>query len=328
MTWTTGFWKRCLVAAAIVSLVVVGGCGPKAGRVEKQQTPTVKVGYMPIAECLPLFVAVEQGYFDQVGLKVELVQFPGGAPTLEALGAGSIDLAFSNLVSLIFARVGGRDFVAVWGATMENETHKIHGLVVRKDSSLRKLADLRGKTIAVNTLKNIDELLLLEALGKYGVRSTEVKLLEVPFPRMSTVLQNEDVDAIGVVEPFLTVSTTEQSGRVISDYFVDALGGNVYITSFCASQAWAGRHDVAVSRFRSAMRMAVEYCREHEDAARQTLPRYTRLSAPLAKRIVLPVFSPDLPPPAAIQNLVQRMVKRQWIREPVRAAEILHGEAP
>ena len=318
---------RCSLFAALVvavGLTVFTGCGRQG---DQGQSETIRVGYTPIVECLPLFVALELGFFEEAGVRVQTTQFPGDAPTLEAVGAGSIDIGLSNLVSLIFAKAGGRDFVAVWGATIEDKEHTLRQLVVLADSPVRQLADLRGKSIAVNTLKNIDQLLVTKSLAKHGVEADEVRFLEVPFPRMPAVLANGDVDAIAVVEPFLSCSTDEGRGRVVSHYFVEA-DEQVWVTSYCASRAWVSRNEVALSRFRSAMDSATKYYQENEQNeryAREIMRRHARLSMELAGKMTLPVFSENLPEARGIDSLVGDMSRRGWIDRSIASEEVLYG---
>jgi NitT/TauT family transport system substrate-binding protein len=285
----------------------------------------IRVGYIPIAECMPLFVAQENGYFEEEKLSVEIMQFPGGAQTLEALSANSIDIAFSNLVSLVFASAAGLDFVAVWGSTIEDKDHVLHGLVVQADSEYVNPPDLTDKSIAVNTLKNIDELLLTLFFERQGIPRDRIKLVEVPFPNMPAVLENGDVQAIAVVEPFLTISTTQRNGRVLAYYFVDALG-KVWITSYCTKRSWVDSHKSELEKFENAMGRAVEFCRDNEIAARKILTKYTSLTPDLANSIHLPVFSNELPTKSGIEAQVDAMVRIGWIKKTVSSKDVLYAK--
>ena len=81
------------------------------------------IGHLPIADCAQLFVAVDQGYFTDEGLEVELIAMSSGLRTLEALGTGDVDIAFSAVAPLILARARGLEYVAVTGGPTEDAMH-------------------------------------------------------------------------------------------------------------------------------------------------------------------------------------------------------------
>ena len=81
-------------------------------------------------------------------------------------------------------------------------------ILVKGSSSIRTPADLAGKTIAVNALKGVGEVMIKAALKKVGVDPNSVKLLALPFPAMRSALNNGQVDAIWAPEPFVTQALT------------------------------------------------------------------------------------------------------------------------
>jgi NitT/TauT family transport system substrate-binding protein len=87
---------------------------------DSKKSNTLKVGYIPIADCAQLYVAMEKGYFIDENLNIELLNLPGGAKILEALAGNSVDIGYSNVVSLILARDSGLDFVSLTGGPIED----------------------------------------------------------------------------------------------------------------------------------------------------------------------------------------------------------------
>jgi len=70
----------------------------------------VKIGMMPVVDCLQLFVAKEKGFFEQENLKVETIPMAGGAVIAPAVNSGELDIGFSNSLSIIIAHEKGFDF--------------------------------------------------------------------------------------------------------------------------------------------------------------------------------------------------------------------------
>ena len=88
-------------------------------------------------------------------------------------------------------------------------------ILVKGSSSIRTPADLAGKTIAVNALKGVGEVMIRAALDKVGVDQNSIKLLALPFPAMRAALNNGQVDAIWTPEPFLSQAITIDGARIV-----------------------------------------------------------------------------------------------------------------
>lgn len=285
----------------------------------------LKVGYIPIADCAQLYVGIEKGYFTEEKINIELINLPGGAKILEALAGGSVDIGFSNVVSLILSKDAGLDFVSITGGPIEDETHKEHALIVRKESDIKTPSDLTGKTIALNTRKNIDDLMMLEYLEKNGVNTSSVKFVEIPFPRMENVLALKDVDAISVIEPFVTFALQKENTKAIGYYYTE-LYPKIEISSYCVSQKWISNNQDIAKRFCRAIQKATTYCREHESEIREIVSKYTSLKAEQIKDVVLPTFGDNLDE-KELQSFADRIYKRGWIKNSVKAKELIYNVA-
>lgn len=304
-----------LVATLLVLLSLVS-CSK-----ELPKTNIVRVGYMPIAECLPFFVALENGYFNDEGLKIEPLQFPGGSAILEALGSKSVDIGFSNVVSLLYAVNSGLDFKSVWGSNMENIKNPMHALVT-KNSAISSPIDLKNKSIAVNTLRNIDHLLIENYLSKYNVKSNEIKLLEIPFPRMPSILNSGDVDAIAVVEPFLSIVVGD-GGKVIGKYF--SMGKDeTLITTYCSSGKWIKDNNKNLHKFIQAMDKAIDYYLNNPVKSKRILAKYTKLTEDRIETISYPTYKKELPSLDDLKAYVQLMNKMGWIQKETNIGGLLY----
>ena len=97
----------------------------------------------------------------------------------------------------MIARTSGIPITAVTASEVEgtNALDNWQNILVKGSSSIRTPADLAGKTIAVNALKGVGEVMIRAALEKSGVDPNSVKLLALPFPAMRAALANGQVDA-------------------------------------------------------------------------------------------------------------------------------------
>lgn len=283
--------------------------------------PTVlKVGYIPIADCAQLFIAQDKGLFAQNGLTVELTSMAGGAPILEAVGAGSLDVGFSNVVSLVLAHANGLPFVAFTGGPAEDSAHQEHGLFVSQTAAIADVKGLAGKKIALNTRRNIDELMVSELLLSQGVDLKGIQFLEVPFPRMVNVLEAGGVDAIAPIEPFVTAAS-DRGHRLLSSNYV-AVQPVTEISSYVASQAWITAHPKEAKAFSQAIAAAGEMANRDPSVARAALQAHTSLTPEQLSRIALPWFTSALSE-SGLQTMIGRAVKAGWISASFAAKDLI-----
>jgi NitT/TauT family transport system substrate-binding protein len=304
--------RRQVAAFPIAALLPTASC-------QRRDPETVRVGYIPISESLPLFYGRSVGAFEREGLNVEPVALDGGAKIIEGMAAGSLDFGISNYVSLMLARESGLDFRLVVGCTVESRQNPQHAMLVKQDSPLTAVG-LTGRRIAVNTRRNINELFVRAFLRQNGVDPDSATLVEVPFPRMVTTLESNAIDAAGAIEPFVTFSVRSNLTRSIGHHVVD-VEDNVPITGWLASSTYTNGHRDIVTRFARAMQHSLESTQAEPAGARALLPSFTSLTATDAASIPLPTYVPDTPP-VQLLRLVQRVQEAGWITS--RGADIDH----
>ena len=88
-------------------------------------------------------------------------------------------------------------------------------MMVHKDSDIRTIGDLRGKTIAIPNRYSNQYLIIFKALRDQGLSLRDVKIVEMPPPDMPAALYSKSVDAITSGEPFMAQTQLEGYGRVL-----------------------------------------------------------------------------------------------------------------
>lgn len=88
-------------------------------------------------------------------------------------------------------------------------------MMVHKDSDIYRIADLKGKTIAVPNRYSNQYLIIFKALRDAGLSINDVKIVEMPPPDMPAALYSKGVDAITSGEPFMGQAELEGYGRVL-----------------------------------------------------------------------------------------------------------------
>ncbi|HKQ09501.1 MAG TPA: ABC transporter substrate-binding protein [Blastocatellia bacterium] len=280
-----------LISLLVFSLLFVGiiSCTNRGN----SSSTELRIGYIPIIDTLPLYVAVEKGYFAEQGLKVSVTPMNGGPMILEALGSGNLEIGFSNVVTLLVARSKGLQFQTVGAAVYETDASRAHALLVRDNSPINSPADLNGKRIAINAQHNIDQFVMNRYLEMNGLPYNAVSYYEVPHAQMEALLAKGEVDATISVEPYLTSALTGKGIKLL-DYEYTKVFPTLLVASYIAPQEWLQKHGKEIQGFQEAMRKAREFVAQHESEARSLLPKYTRIDEGTAAKVRLPVFKDEV----------------------------------
>ena len=304
-----------LVALACVAgMTACGGDDDGGGGGGSGGPTTLKVGVIPIADVAPLYLGIDKGFFEEQQLRIQPQLAEGGAAILPAVVSGDFQIGFSNTVSLLIA--ASKDLPVtiisqgVLGGKTEEEAWA--DLLVLKDGPIKEPKDLEGKTIAVNTLKNICEVTIKASLEEEGVAVDTLKFAEVPFPDMNAALEAGRVDAAFVVEPFVSQGKAGKA-RGIAPFYVRTAPDLTVATYFTSTQ-FAEEDPDAVAGFVKAMNKSLTYAQSHPDEVRDVLLDYTEIPPEAAEQIKLPVWRTDLNE-ATIERLAELSEKYGLIEE-------------
>jgi NitT/TauT family transport system substrate-binding protein len=290
--------RRGIVAAVLVALPLAltscGGDSDDSGSGESGGTTTVTVGVIPILDVAPIYLGIDQGFFEDEGLELKLETAQGGAAIVPGVMSGQYQFGFSNTVSLLLAGSQGLDVKAVSAgvASTGKDGADFGGVVVPADSDIKSAADLAGKKIAVNTLKNINTVTVNEAVRAAGGDPSGIQYVELPFPDIAPAVAKGDVDAGQLVEPFLSIATGE-GDRDVSSNFV-ATDPALMVGLYFTSNKYAEDNPEVVDEFTSAMAKSLAYASGHPDEARAVLSKYTDIDPAVQKKVVLPNWPADI----------------------------------
>jgi len=282
-----------LASALLVALAACGSSGtspkPSAGQPDK-----VAAGVIAIVDVAPVYLGKQKGFFSQRHIDLSLSTSQGGAAIVPGVLSGQFQIGFSNVTSLLLASAKGLPIKMVCnGVASTGVPGKDYGgVVVKAGSPVHTAADLAGKTVAVNTLKNIGDTTVRASVRKAGGDPKAVKFVELAFPDMPAALQAGRVDAIWVVEPFLTAATAA-GGRVVANNYVDA-APDLTVATYFTSVALTKSNPDLVKRFADAMTESLRYADAHPDEVRQVLGTYTQISADVSGKIALPKWPTDI----------------------------------
>jgi ABC-type nitrate/sulfonate/bicarbonate transport system substrate-binding protein len=261
-------------------------------------TETIRVGTLPITTQLPLFTAMDKGYFKEAGLDVQVQTFVAGAPLLQALNVGAVDVAGAvNIGTFLEAESQGFDDVVIAGdAGTGTDIHSgITLLEVRKDSGINDLKDLAGKRIGLPNLRSLNWAYHLEYLNRNGVNTSTIHWIEVGTPGAPAAVLTRQVDAADMVEPFATVGLQSGEAKGLYNCFAAIAPGGL-ISVQLTQRKWATANADTVRRFVTALKRAFDYNEAHQQEARERLTKHTKINEALANKISWPISKLSVEP--------------------------------
>ncbi|WCB91528.1 hypothetical protein DSM104299_00199 [Baekduia alba] len=289
---------RLLAAmTAVLAVVVAAGCGSSdGGRVAAADKDTglktLRVASLPIADLGAYFYALQNGLFTKHGLKVEDTSVAGGAAGIAAMAGGSVDLTYTNNVSVLLSASQHMPITIASGANLNQPKGKgdMASLIVAK--GIRAASDLKGKTIAVNALNNINWLYTRAWLRDHGVDPDSVKYVELDFPDQPAALLSDKVQATLIPEPFASGLVAKGAHAIGFPYRMGP-HGETGVASFASTRQFAAKNADVLQQFRAALDDAIAAIGK-PDGRKQlaaALAAHTKLPAAAAETVTLPVYT-------------------------------------
>lgn len=252
---------------------------PAGGTSAVPETPTyepatVRVAYMPnLGSAGSLFVGIDQGYFEEVGLTIQTFEFQGGPAEIAAMGSKDIDIA----------QIGhGAHALCIEGQAVifqiDHTTSLSDEVIANRSKGIEKAEDLKGKTVAVASGTS-SEIILHEVLTKAGLTLDDVNTVEMTNDGMTTAMISGQVDACAAWSPN-TVTLRDALG----DNYLK-LGGNadfldeaIFPSSFITTKDYADANRDILVRFAMALDKAHDYRNAHQEEMAKLLA--AKLDAP------------------------------------------------
>ncbi|RXT08001.1 ABC transporter substrate-binding protein [Ammoniphilus sp. CFH 90114] len=287
--WT----KRVVTLGTAASLLILAGCNSSTAPVAQQPSAqaeaqpaeasaqttgeTFRIGYLPATIDLLFFVAQEEGYFAEEGLKTELIEFGNSGEGLNAIKAGKLDVgAFGTAAPLSFIDKGASDMTIIGGAG-----GKGNGIIALPDraSEFQDIQGFVGKKIATVKLANGDAV-WRKGLADAGIDwKNDVEIVELDKP--ASVLQavkNKSVDAGVVWAPFMEMA--EQQGLEVVSYTDEYFEGHPCCRQVALNDNILKRKGDYEAFFRALIR-AEKFYHENKEETIDIVTRYVKVDRAL-----------------------------------------------
>lgn len=198
------------IRLALTLFLPVLAAGANAASLEKPDV-VIAVGGKPSLYYLPLTIAERLGYFTEEGLQVEIVDFAGGAKSLQAMMGGSADVVCGGFDHVVLMRAKGQKLKAF---ALQVATPALSlGIAAKQAAGYRSPKDLRGMKIGVSAPGSSTHIFVNHLLASAGLAVDDVSIIGVGTgPAAAAAMQAGHLDAIANIEPTMTL--LEESGTI------------------------------------------------------------------------------------------------------------------
>lgn len=254
---------------------------------------TVKVATVGQASDAVLYVAIEKGYFKDLGLNVDLVTFQSAATMVAPLGSGELDVG------------GGAVSAGLWNAELRNlgvkgvsdkgstrEGWSYFGLAVKHDSPIKECKDMKGKTLANASTSNGILHSIEIWLGTCGLSLKDMTVKAMGYPDVVPALTNGAIDVGHLGEPLMSLNEKNGLIRVLkrqSDLRpAEQIALLYYSSKFRADTEAARRFMVAYVRASKDYQDAYKNGRPPADWFVKVMQKYTKVQDPSIYALAVP----------------------------------------
>ena len=306
-----------VLGLALALLALGCGGGSSSADEDGRGGDVLRVGYIPITGMASLWAAMDQGYFEEVGITIKSVDLPGGPELFTALEGGSVDVAWAGYTTFFVAVAQGFDFSIVAGSISENaeaagdgfSRNGLNGILVKADSGIRTANDLNGKRIAANTLNSFVQLYTMNWMALHGADPKASSHVAVPYPEMGTALRDGRVDAVSLSEPFLTTELQKGGVSEIGTPLGDA-SLHLPTSGWYAKRSFAERNSDLVQRFVQALRKGAQFVNGADAEARaKIVAAHSQTPVEVLRSVRWWSYDEGPVDPAALQREADRAVE-------------------
>lgn len=250
--------KRKLISiiAVIAMMILTTGCKGNDGLIEVELNEVAHSIFYA-----PMYVAIEEGYFKDEGLKVNLVNGLGADKTMTAVISGDADIGFMGSEASIYVyQEGAEDYVVNFAQL----TQRAGNFLVSRDLNEDFTWDnVKGKTVIGGRVGGMPQMVFEYILKKQGIDpENDLDIVQnIDFGLTSQAFASGQGDYTIEFEPAATGLELEEEGKVVASLGVES--GLVPYTAFSAKKSYIEENPEIIQSFTNAIQRGMEYVNSH-----------------------------------------------------------------
>ncbi len=204
----------------------------------------------------PMYVAIENGYFEDEGIDIELILTPGADKVAAAVLSGDANVGFAGAESAIYVYEGGEeDYLQIFAGLTKRDGQFI---VSREKIENFTIENLIGKEVIAGRSTGMPALNFINSVGNAGIDTSLIDInTSIDFAAMTGAFIGGEGDFINVFEPNATLLEKEGYGYIVAS--VGNLSGEVPYTTFYAKNSYVEENEELLIKFNNALKKGLDF---------------------------------------------------------------------
>ena len=204
----------------------------------------------------PMYVAIENGYFESEGIEIDLILTPGADKVSAAVLSDTVDVGFAGTESSIYVYAGGEsDYLVTFAGLTKRDGQFI---LARDCSSKFELSDLYGKEILVGRAGGMPAVNFLNAMKNAGMDVNKINVnYSIDFASLSGSFIGGVGDYVNLFEPTATTVVNVSDACIVDS--IGRLSGEVPYTAFYARKSYLEENEELLLGFTRAIAKGLEF---------------------------------------------------------------------
>ncbi len=262
--------KKCgIVLIGSLMCMLFAACRPEDG--------LTKVQLNEVAHSIfyaPMYVAIEEGYFEEEGIELTLVNGLGADKTMTAVLSGEADIGFMGSEASVYVyNEGAKDYVVNFAQLTQRAGNF---LVSRENETDFKMTDLKGKTVLGGRKGGMPQMVFEYILKKYGIDpETDLNIItNIDFGMTAQAFAGGSGEYTVEFEPSATALEQEGTGYVVASLGIES--GYVPYTAYSAKKSYIEENPEVIRGFVKALQRGMDYVNSHtaKEIAEKIQPQF------------------------------------------------------
>ena len=245
-----------IIAISVATITIING---------KEKNNLTKIKLAEVTHSIfyaPQYVAINEGYFEDEGLEIELILTPGADKVMAAVLSKDVDIGFSGSEATIYVYQNGeKDYVQTFAGLTQKD-----GSFIKKKKKYDnfKLEELKGKYVIGGRAGGMPEMTFEWALRQNGIDPQKDLIIDtsIAFAAMQGAFIGGTGDFVTLFEPNATSVEKEGLGYVVA--YIGELGGNVPYTAYNARKSYIENNPKIIKSFCNAIQKGLDYVKNND----------------------------------------------------------------
>ncbi len=255
--------KKVIIIVIILAIVfAIIGVIISQNKKDNQELKTIQVNEVTRSVFYaPQYVAINNGYFKENGMDIELTTGQGADAVMTAVLANQCDIGFAGPEASIYVyNEGKEDYTQVF-AQMTKKDGSF--LVARNQTDNFSWQDLKGKTVIPGRKGGVPYMTLEYVLKKNGIDPQKDATLDdsIKFDLMAGAFASGNADYVTLFEPTASLTQNEGKGYIVAS--VGEAAGEIPYTAYFAKKSYIENNEETIQKFTNAIYKGQQWVKKH-----------------------------------------------------------------